>query len=667
MKKYIFIILITFLLVTISQSQTKDDSIRVYKLGDISVTDVLAKDKIAKSNINTVNYHILQRSDVRSASELQLFIPSGRVRTNSRGESMLFLRGAGERQLGLFFDGVPLNVAWDNRFDLSMLPVDIIGRMDVNKNANSIMFGPNVLGGAVNISTIERLTEGFGGNARIQFGETGLMQASATHDGRFDRFNYIASFSNTKQDGIPLSANRTDDMQNQDLNSSLRNNTDREFSSFYARGEYYLNESAKLGLSVLHITGEKGVGAETHIEPFAARFWRFPEWERTIIASNGFFDITGNNKLVLRSTFWYDIFNQKTDTYGDMFYNNITANQSDKDRTGGARLALVWNFADNQNLSYSANWYKTNHSEQINETPESLFSQNIVSNGLSYNLSTDLFSLRTGAVFDYISTGDAGVFEDARGKTFSDYGVFAGVKYLLTEDLVAFANLSRRTRFPTMREAFSGALDRFIVNPDLKPETGILTEVGINQSFTDMQFELTIFANYYDNLIDQIRLPASEDPLRRRMRVNFAKATIIGADFTFRARPMRNTTIETNFTYMNTSGEQDGNKVDYIDNRPEFLLGFIANYMFNFGLNVQAEVEGVGTQYERNPDDQSKFLKIDGTAIFNLRLAYKLPVVQGVVYEVFVRGNNLMDTYRLSQLGLPEPGRMLSAGIGISM
>ena len=350
-----------------------------------------------------------------------------------------------------------------------------------------------------------------------------------------------------------------------------------------------------------------------------------------------------------------------------MTYREVTTSQQDKDKTGGGRLALSWDFSENQNLSYALNWYNINHSEKIDVNPESLFSQNILSSGLSYNWFSDLFSFKAGVVFDYFSTGDAGVFNETSGKTQSDFGAFAGLKYLVAEDVVIFGNFSRRTRFPTMREAYSGALDRFVTNPDLKSETGILTELGLSYTYESFSIELAGFANLYDDLIEQIRLTKEQDSLRRRMRVNFSKASIIGSDMTLRLSPFRNMFFETNFTLMFTDGEQDGKKVEYIDNRPEFLTGFLINYKFDFGLNLQGELEGVGKQFERNPDDQTQFTEIGGTSVINFRAGYLIPVNQSVIWEIFVRVNNIMDTYRLSQLGLPEQGRMINAGVSVSL
>jgi len=666
-NKFAAIIIVFFVLLFNLALAKQKDSIRVYTLGDINVMDSYVNPKITKSNINSLDYFIMQKTDVVSASELQMYIPSGRIRTNSRGESMLFLRGAGERQLGLFFDGVPLNIAWDNRFDLSLLPIDLFGKINVNKNANSINYGPNVLGGAVNISTIERAVDGYGGNLRLQTGDAGLMRFAAMHDGRLNGFNYITSISYMKSDGMILSANRPDSLTNQNLNSALRSNTDREFLSIYARGEYFLDDNNKIGLSVMNINGEKGVAPESHLEPENARFWRYPEWNRTIFTLNSENVIA--NAFLLRTTVWYDLFDQQLDTYDDISFSNLSATQNDDDVTVGARFALAWKFAENHSLSYVFNTSNTRHKEKITSNPELLFSQYILSTGLSYNMTLDRFSTKAGIVYDYFYTGKAGLFTSAEGTLADDYGLFVNFNYMLSNNVVAFANFSRRTRFPTMRESYSGALDRFIVNPDLQPETGLLNELGVNISGDGWFLEFAGFANLYDNLIEQIRLTAEQDPQRRRMRVNYSKAQIIGLDLSARFSITRNLALDANFTYMSTQGEQAGEKIDNISNRPNILSGVALSYNFMFGMNLLAELESVGKQYESHPDVADSFIEIGSSTILNARASYRLPIsmTKNVLTELFIRVNNITDVYRLSQLGLPEAGRTLTAGISLTL
>lgn len=668
---YTFLIFLVFQSFSFADSQ---DTIRVYQLGDIDVSGKAYEQTILKSSIQTLDYYTLKTSDVKTVSELQLYIPAARISTNSRGESLMYLRGAGERQLGVFFDGVPLNVAWDNRFDLSLLPVDVIGKLEVNKNGNSIMFGPNVLGGALNINTYERASEGFGGNVRLQGGEAGMYQVGVSQDGKIGEFNYIASLGFMKTDGFILSNSRPDSLLNQDLNSSLRTNSDRQFLSLYGRAEYEFSKFTKIGLSVLNINGEKGVAPETDISGDAARLWRYPEWSRTLLSANGQIGLTADKKLILRGTAWYDIFNQKINSYDDISYTSISSEQADKDNTIGTRLMLDWQFNPLNRLSYVFNWYYTEHHETISdyqsgsqtETQNSLFAQNVISTGIEYEILFDGFSARGGVLYDYFNTAKAGVFTSEEGKTLDDYGFYASLKYNPWENTILFANFSRRTRFPTMREAYSGALGKFKVNPELKPETGLLNEIGIKYSKGIWQTEAALFANFYDNLIEQIRLSPTADSLQRRMRVNVSEAVIYGFDLTFRIFPVRNLTLEGNFTYMFSEGKQGDVELNQLDNKPRILAGFIAKYKFDFGLKLQAEAETVGKQYQRDPNANETFVEIGGTTVLNARIAYMLPVFMGTITEAFLRVNNIADTYRIYQLGLPEPGRMFSTGLSFN-
>ncbi|MBK9472497.1 MAG: Plug domain-containing protein [bacterium] len=49
-------------------------------------------------------------------------LPHLHVRTNSRGEAEISVRGSDSRQVAVLVDGVPITLAWDSRIDASMIP-----------------------------------------------------------------------------------------------------------------------------------------------------------------------------------------------------------------------------------------------------------------------------------------------------------------------------------------------------------------------------------------------------------------------------------------------------------------------------------------------------------------------------------------------------------------
>ncbi|MFW5702058.1 MAG: TonB-dependent receptor, partial [Bacteroidota bacterium] len=262
MKQFIFLLIISTILIYPAKAQNAGDSepdtLKTYRLGEVVATDFKERGTILPSVINKVTYHEIRTSDAASVSQLEAFIPSAFIQTNSRGQTLLFIRGAGERQLGLFFDGALANIPWDNRMDISLIPADIISSINVIKGAGSILYGPNVLGGAVNISTVERSQPGFGAIGRVQAGDGNSQFYSLTHDARIGHFNYIANVSYNTSAGDIVSGNAPADLTNVRENSSLLMNSDRERLSAYARGEYQM-DGTTLGLSVNYIDASQGV------------------------------------------------------------------------------------------------------------------------------------------------------------------------------------------------------------------------------------------------------------------------------------------------------------------------------------------------------------------------------------------------------------------------
>src|SRR5690606_31746990 len=79
-------------------------------------------------------------------------IPLLHVRTNSRGEAELTARGSESRQVAVLVDGIPLTLGWDARSDMSVLPATAPVEVTLLRGLSSMLHGPNVLAGAVELT-----------------------------------------------------------------------------------------------------------------------------------------------------------------------------------------------------------------------------------------------------------------------------------------------------------------------------------------------------------------------------------------------------------------------------------------------------------------------------------------------------------------------------------
>src|SRR5688572_13725935 len=96
----------------------------------------------------------LDSMNLAAAPSLEMVLrelPMLHVRTNSRGEAEISARGSESRQVAVLVDGIPLTLAWDSRTDASVLPSTAFREMTYVRGLSSMLYGPNVLGGIIEL------------------------------------------------------------------------------------------------------------------------------------------------------------------------------------------------------------------------------------------------------------------------------------------------------------------------------------------------------------------------------------------------------------------------------------------------------------------------------------------------------------------------------------
>jgi len=324
------------LLVGSASAQVPSDTLTHYTMEEIVISaDGAVERSRSASTVHRVALAGIAQTDAASIDQVLRLIPAARVQTNSRGESLVYIRGSGERQISLFFDGALLNVPWDNRVDLSLIPSEVVGDITVAKGVPSVLYGPNVLGGAIDMASRELRAPG----AYLQLsgitGSYGTSQSRLTWLRRGNRFRTTVFGGLSRSDGTGIPGDAV--LPYSQTEGSLRTNTDRDMPSVFAQGAFESESGVSVGLSLLRFGGRKGVAPEGHLDPARARvrYWRYPDWATNMVIISSQVPLgTGN----VRGAMWVSRFGQRIDKFEDHSYRSQVESQEDEDDTFSDRI-----------------------------------------------------------------------------------------------------------------------------------------------------------------------------------------------------------------------------------------------------------------------------------------------------------------------------------------
>lgn len=643
------------------QAQVPTDSLIHYELGDIVVRSSGDSPDISSiSTMQQVRLAGIAQADAASINPVLRQIPSAHLQTNSRGESLIYLRGAGERQVSLFFDGALLNIPWDNRIDLSLIPSEVVGEISIAKGVPSVLYGANVLGGAINMTSRQLRNPGSFSQVSGILGSYGSQQARMTWLRRKEGFQSMVFVGISDQDGFSLP--REANLPYSQDSGDLRTNTDRRMRSVFGQFSFNIAGEGSIGISLLRFDGKKGIAPEGHLDPRNAnvRFWRYPDWGTNMAILSGKFSFLDGT---LRGTAWASRFGQTIAQYSDKSYSEQLETQIDEDDTYGARLTYLRNFSNSGSLRAAVNFLSSSHKQEDLEAQGSslyrVFSQRILSNGVEYTRPGQV-NVMVGASMDVLVTPKTGD-KPSRGPQ-TGLGATMGLSHELYPGVRIRGIVGRKTRFPTMRELFGEALGRFLVNPDLEPESSLLTEAAIEFERGETTAEAIAFFNRTYNTIGQEMVLLPGETSARRQRVNLEGSHVFGLEATVTSRVIQSLLFSCSLTGMRAR-ELSPSGTQPLVEKPSWIGRCNVDYRLGVGISVVFESSYSGQAYGLG--EENNLIPLPNSLVMNSRVAW-LILYGGYSAELFARVNNLTDEVVLPQLGLPGPGRALHAGLQVT-
>jgi iron complex outermembrane receptor protein len=616
-----------------------------------------------QADVEEITSATIEARDPATVADIVPLVPNARATTNSRGETVLMIRGAPERQIAIQQDGIPLTLPWDERADLSLLPAEAIGEARVTRGAGSVLSGPNAVAGFVQLRTREREFSGWDSRLRFAMGEAERVQGSATVEWMGNAWGGMAVLAGDRSEGFLLPEKYVP-QYNQNPDSRLRNNSDYERGNALFKIYRHWKNGSRLALSVQGYDGERGVPPEDYLAD--ARFWRYPEIRRGLTGL--VFDWRPDGPWSLDLNLSYDRFHQEIRDYDNADYDSPPLApgvdyETDDDQTGFGRFELRRRLGSYDTLALAASSRYTLHRESlVYEGPEQEFSEWLSGVGLEWEKRhLGSWGMRLGVGVDHASTPQTGD-KPARASQSTPAVSLRGTKEF-GEKGELYLQLARRSRFPSLRELYSGALGRFVPNPELTPEDQSSVELGGTISRRRWSLSSALFGYLTEDGIVRKSLPS-----RQFQRVNEERIRTLGFEVRGSWQPRAGLRLVGHQSFLYARAEEDGSFDAYVEDRPAFISYLDLSQSWRFGGQVGLEAIANGPFYSEDLVVEG-LVEVPSQIAWNFRVSYQW-YARSTWFSsatAYIRVDNIFDQLLYNQIGLPEAGRMLRAGIDVEL
>lgn len=157
--------------------------------------------------LSVVTREQLEHSGGKSLSQIlneQVGLYLNGANSNPGKDKTVFLRGAKGDHTLITIDGVPLYDATGigSNFDIRLIPVDNIERIEILKGSQSTLYGSDAIAGVINIITRKPLNKTLSGSGTLSYGSYKTLQGNTTLTGKKGMIDYNIAYSYFNTNGI---------------------------------------------------------------------------------------------------------------------------------------------------------------------------------------------------------------------------------------------------------------------------------------------------------------------------------------------------------------------------------------------------------------------------------------------------------------------------------
>lgn len=496
------------------------DVVNDFTLGEVLVTAPIESATVGSTDkVDQQQMRLLNRETVGAAINI---LPGVALSNGGpRNEQTLTLRGFDLRQVPVFIDGIPVYVSYDGYVDLARFNTFDLSSIQVSKGFSSVLYGPNTLGGAINLVS-RKPKKAFEGNitAGVKADKNLNYNGYATDinaGGNYGNWYWQASGSYLDNNQYRLSsdfdATRFED-------GGKRNNSFNKDGKINLKLGFTPNESDEYTINYIKQEGTKGnpvyAGSDS---TQAARYWKWPQWDKEslyLISKTGI----GESSYIKFRAF-YDKFENNLKSYDDAIFTTMKKGSSFtsvyNDYSYGTSGEFGTKITEANTLKFALHLKQDIHREHNVGSPVQNFEDRTTSFAVEdTHQITDKLAVVAGLSRDKRDTLKAEglnnlgkIYDFKKGETDS-WNPQIGLFYNPSPTDEVHATIARKSRFPTIKDRYSGRFGQAVPNPDLDTEFSTNYELGAS-GFVTSNLKLSSAVFYYDttDLIQSINLPNS--------------------------------------------------------------------------------------------------------------------------------------------------------------
>ena len=543
----------------------------------------------------------------------------------------IYMRGASSGRTLILVDGAPVGdpSMISNEFDLNLVPLAQIERIEILKGAQSTLYGSDAIGGVINIITKKKAGSFL--TAGASAGSYGSKTNQISFNGALSKINYTAGFENQRADGFS-SANDKNNTGTFDKDGYKNN-------SWFTKLNYNINNQWSLQASTRKTAYKASID-------YGAFKDDKDEYFNNATTMSGLQLKYKKDKTVFQFQYQYttqdrsylnDSADKKYITYEDNQYAGKT-HFADAFLSKSIGQNIQWILgSDFRYGSYNQTYASISVYGPYNENFKDTFQfQNALYGSLLVNDASKKWLLELGARYNHHSRyGD--------NQTFT-----VSPSYVIQPGLRIISSVSSGFKAPSLYQ--------ISYNTALKAETSVNAELGVDYKSNPVDARIVYFNRTINNGIDYNYIDYNF--------FNFIKQKVNGIEIELNHRLPHGQSVGVNYTLLNGQ-ETNQNRItttdtityNYLLKRPKHSLQMQYNVAINKKWQASLSGRYISSRYDVG-GYATQDVKLDYYTLLNAHLQYQAS--KGLSFYVDMQ-NILQDQFQ-EIYGYNTMGRTIQIG-----